>query len=112
MLSAALSGYLTTVVSIQVHFVSISLLCLVAFMFSLRFILNKDESQQAERTKKPAHIPLFKTPLKVWFLAFGFYVAVAPELALIDWSAIFSRDALGIKDEAWPRFHIRSLWSS
>ena len=98
MLSAALAGYLTTTISIQQHFVSIALLCLVAFLVGNHFMLGKAESHQAERTKKPAHIPFFKTPAKVWLLAFGFYVAVAPELALIDWSAVFNREVLKFTD--------------
>jgi MFS family permease len=98
MLSAAFAGFLTTVVSIQVHYIAIAMLCLVAFIFASQFILNKDESHQAERTKKAPKVPLLKTPTRVWLLSFGFFAAVAPELALIDWSAIYSRDALGIAD--------------
>ena len=98
MLSVAFAGFLTTVTSIQVHFVAIALLCLAAFIVSSQFILNKNESQAAERTKKPVRIPLFKTPAKVWLLSLGLFVSVSPELALIDWSAIFSRDAFGIAD--------------
>ena len=98
MLSAAVAGYMTTVVSIHVHFIAIASLCLVAFLVGSRVMLTKEESHQAERTKKPERVSLFKTPSKVWLLAFGFYLAVAPELALIDWSAIFGRDALKISD--------------
>jgi predicted MFS family arabinose efflux permease len=98
MLSAAFAGYLTTVVSIQLHFAMIAVLCLVSFLLGSRFMLSQAESHHAERTKKAAYVPLLKTPGKVWLLAFGFFVAVSPELALIDWSAVFGRDALGIKD--------------
>lgn len=98
MLSAAIAGFLTTVTSIEVHFVSVAILCGTAFLIASRFILNKDESHNAERTKKPARVTMLKTPAKVWLLAFGFFASVSPELALIDWSAIFSRDVFGIKD--------------
>ncbi len=98
MISAAVAGYLTTVVTIQVHFIAIAAICLFAFFVASQFILNKNESHQAERTKQVARVSLLKTPMRVWLLSFGFFVAVAPELALIDWSAIFSRDALGIND--------------
>ena len=98
MLSAAVAGYLTTITSIQIHFVSVAILCCTAFLIASRFILNRDESHNAERTKKPPRVPLLKTPTKVWLLALGFYASVSPELALIDWSAIFNRDAFRISD--------------
>lgn len=98
MLSVAFAGFLTTVTSIQVHFVAVAFLCLLAFIAASQFILNKSESHEAERTKKPARITLFRTPGRVWLLSLGLFVSVSPELALIDWSAIFSRDAFGLAD--------------
>ena len=98
MISAGIAGYLTTQVSIQTHFIAIGLLTALAFLISSYYLLNQDESRQAERHNKSIRVPLLKTPGAVWLLAVGFFVAVAPELALIDWSAIYNRDALGISD--------------
>jgi hypothetical protein len=98
MVSAAIAGFLTTQVSIHAHFLAIGLLTAVAFLVSSNYLLSQDESQQAERHVKSVRVPLWKTPGAVWLLAAGFFVAVAPELALIDWSAIYNRDALGISD--------------
>jgi len=98
MLSAAVAGYLTTQISIQAHFGVIAALVAIAFWFASRFLLGKDESRQAERQRKPVRVPLLQTPGMVWLLAAGYFVAVSPELALIDWSAIYSRDALNISD--------------
>lgn len=98
MLSVALAGYLTTVTSIQVHFLVIGVTCLAAFLGSSRFILTRGESESAERTKRPERVAFFKMPAKVWLLSLGFFASVSPELALIDWSAVYSRDAFGISD--------------
>jgi MFS family permease len=98
MLSVALAGYLTTVTSIQVHFLVIGLVCLAAFIGASRYILSRSESESAERTKRPDRVAFFKMPAKVWLLSLGFFASVSPELALIDWSAVFSRDAFGIAD--------------
>jgi len=99
MLSAAVAGILTTTVSIQVHFIAVAAIGTAAVIISSLFVLNKDESHQAERTKAPARISIWRTPRKVWLLAFGLFVSASPELALIDWSAIYNRDALAITDK-------------
>ena len=98
MVSAAIAGILTTTVSIQVHFVAVAIIGGLAVLLSSFFILNRDESQLAERTKKPKRVSLFATPGKVWLLALGLFVAASPELALMDWSAVYNRDALHISD--------------
>lgn len=92
--SAALSGILASLVPLQTHLVIVSLAALVAFEVFNRRILSPSEDGHSEERQATVRIPFFKSPTQLWLLAFGLFAGVFPELVLMDWSAVFSKQVM------------------
>lgn len=94
--AAALSGAMTPILDIRVHFVVFSGFSLIVFMLWGSRLLNREEGRTADVNSDKARVPWLHMPKRVYLLAAGLFCAVFPEAVMVDWSAILIRDGLGI----------------
>lgn len=93
-MSAAVSGILASFMSLQLHLLLVPLAALIAFESLARLMLRPDEDGHHEEKQNSVRVPFFKSPPQLWLLAAGLFAGVFPELVLMDWSAVFSRQVM------------------
>jgi hypothetical protein len=92
---AALTGALSTVfLSLEIFLILVAVVTVIAFELIRPKLLSPDEDgHEADKAvhvkRKPWHIPG-----KLWILSAGLIAAVYPEVAIVDWAAVFARDVL------------------
>jgi predicted MFS family arabinose efflux permease len=94
--SAAISGILVNFIDFITHMALIGVICLIAFQYAGRLLLEPEadgHQKEAERQKK---VSWLKTPPYVWLLTAGLFAGVWPEVVMIDWSALFSKEVMGL----------------
>ena len=94
--SAAISGILVNFIDFKTHMALIGVICLIAFQYAGRLLLEPEadgHQKEAERQKK---VSWLKTPPYVWLLTAGLFAGVWPEVVMIDWSALFSKEVMGL----------------
>jgi hypothetical protein len=69
-------------------------LAAVAFLWSTRLSLSPEEVGKANERKNIKKTSFFRSPKEVWILAVGLFAGVMPEIAVMDWSAVFSKKEL------------------
>lgn len=94
--SAALSGWLATFVPLWQHLIIVPAACGVAFFVATQFLLTNAEEGHSKETTSSKPVSWFETPGYLWLLAVGLFAGMWPELVMMDWSAVFSRDVLGL----------------
>jgi MFS family permease len=92
--SAAVSGLIASLVSLQIHLFVIPLVCLVIFQIYGRSMLTPEEDGHKEEKQASKKVPFFRSPNQLWLLSLGLFTGVFPEMVMMDWSAIFSRQVL------------------
>jgi hypothetical protein len=93
---AAITGGLGTVFLNLTSYLAITaVITVVAMAFFLRNVLGQDEDgHRVERSQqKPRRF--YQFPLALWVISLGFFAAIFPEVAVLEWSAVFARDSLG-----------------
>lgn len=93
-ISAALSGWLASVLPLWIHLIIVPAACLVAFSFATRFLLTNEEEGHTREAKAEKGVSWAKTPGYIWLLALGLFAGMWPELVMMDWSAVFSEEVL------------------
>lgn len=92
---AAITGALsTTFLSLEIFLIIVAIVTIVAFEFGLRWMLNPTEDGHIEERATVVKRKFYQMPSQLWLLAFGLFAAVYPEVAVIDWAAVFARDVL------------------
>lgn len=92
--SAAASGVLASFMSLQLHLMLVGLAALIAFEFSIRFMLKPSEDGHHEERQSSGRVSFLKSPPQLWLLAFGFFAGVFPEMVMMDWSALFAKEIM------------------
>jgi fucose permease len=94
--SAVLSGWFATFLPLVIHLTLIPALAISAFYFASRNMLNRDEEDKniAGSTRKALNI--FKAPKETWIITLAAFLAIFPELTIMDWSTVFGRKSLGL----------------
>jgi MFS family permease len=95
-ISATLSGLLSLVLSFQLQFGLTAAAITVAMYAMTRFLFDKDSDGRLSEQKHAEKISWLKTPGYVWLLTIGLFTGVWCESVMIDWSAVFSKQILGI----------------
>lgn len=95
-ISATLSGALVAVMSFKMQFGVTAVLITIAMYAMTRFLLDKDNDGRISEQKHVEKISWLKTPRYVWLLTLGLFTGVWCESVMIDWSAVFSKEVLGI----------------
>ncbi len=92
---AAFTGGLATVfLPLELYLVLVAVLTLIIFEFSLRWLMSPDEDGHQEEKAGVVKRRFYQMPSQLWLLAFGLFCGLYPEVAIIDWAAVFARDIL------------------
>lgn len=94
--SAALSGWLAGFLDLRMHLIIVMSLCGAAFWVASRFLLTNEEEGHSPESKPKHSISWFETPGYLWLLAIGLFAGMWPELVMMDWSAVFSKEVLAV----------------
>jgi predicted MFS family arabinose efflux permease len=95
-ISAALSGWLASVLALWIHLIIVPAVCLVASLIATRYLLTNEEEGHSRAAKTDKSVPWSKTPGYLWLLSLGLFAGMWAELVMMDWSAVFSDSVLGL----------------
>ena len=94
---AAITGGLATVfLSLEVFVVLVAVVTLIIFEFNLRWLLSPTEDGHLEEKESAVKRKFYQMPPELWLLAAGLFFGIYPEVAVIDWAAVFARDVLNV----------------
>lgn len=92
---AAITGAFSTVfLTLEIFLVIVAIFTVIVFEFSLRWLLSPEEDGHIEERATSVKRKFYQMPSQLWLLAFGLFAAIYPEVAVIDWAAVFARDVL------------------
>jgi MFS family permease len=94
--AAALSGILVTFLPMSIQFLLTAGIAAVILFFAANRALTGEEIGRSAEQKPEKSAPFWKAPAQLWLLAAGLFAGVFPEIAIMDWSAVFSREVLGL----------------
>jgi MFS family permease len=94
--SAALSGALVTLLPFKTHLGLVALFCLLAFQLIGRTLLEPAQDGHKTEAAREEKVSWLKTPAFVWVLTAGLFCGVWPEIVMIDWSALFSKQVMNL----------------
>lgn len=94
--SAAISGILVNFIDFKSHMALSGIFCLVAFHFAGRVLLEPAADGHKKEVERQQKVSWLKTPPFVWLLTVGLFMGVWPEVVMIDWSALFSKEVMGL----------------
>ncbi len=93
--AAAITGAVSTVyLTLNVFLLIVAIFTVVALEFCLRWLLSPVEDGHNEEKASVVKRKFYQMPSQLWLLAFGLFAAIYPEVAVIDWAAVFARDVL------------------
>ncbi len=96
--AAAVTGALSTVfMSLELFLLVVAIITLVVFEFSLRWLLSSEEDGHLEEKAQVVKRRFWQMPQQLWLLAAGLFCGIYPEVAVIDWAAVFARDVLNLE---------------
>ena len=95
---AAFTGGLATVfISLELYLVLVAVSTWVIFEFAFRWLLSPDEDGHMAEKAQVVKRKFYQMPQQLWLLAFGLFFGIYPEVAVIDWAAVFARDVLNLE---------------
>lgn len=94
--SAALSGVLIPVMDFKLQFGITAAIIASGMLVMNRFLFDKDNDGRMSEQKHVKKISWLKTPGYVWLLTLGLFTGVWCESVMIDWSAVYGKQVLGI----------------
>ncbi len=94
---AAITGGLGTVFfSLGGYLVTVGLITTaVMLMISGQVLTQEEDGHRLENNSQPRR-KFYRFPLALWLVALGYFAAVFPEIAILEWSAVFARDSLAL----------------
>lgn len=95
---AAMTGGLSTLfLELEQFLVIVAILNVIVFEFALRWLLSPTEDGHLEERAGVVKRKFYQIPAQLVLLAFGMIGIVFPEVAVIDWAAVFARDILNVE---------------
>jgi MFS family permease len=96
--AAAMTGGLSTLVlDLEQYLIIVAILNVIVFEFALRWLLSPTEDGHLEERAGVVKRKFFHIPVQLVWLALGLIGIVFPEVAVIDWAAVFARDILNVE---------------
>lgn len=90
---AALTGGLATLtVPLEYYLLLVSLTTVLGFEICRRHLLDPSEDSHQEEPNRKTLTGFTRIPARIWLLSFGLLCAVLPEIAVVEWSAVLSRE--------------------
>ncbi|MFM2019806.1 MAG: hypothetical protein RL718_387 [Actinomycetota bacterium] len=94
---AAFTGALSTVfLSLEVYLILVAVSTWIIFEFAFRNLLSPQEDGHLEEKAQVVKRKFYQMPQQLWLLAFGLFFGIYPEVAVIDWAAVFAKDVLNV----------------
>lgn len=95
---AAFTGGLSTVfMDLQHYLILVAILNIIVFEFALRWLLSPTEDGHLDERAAVVKRKFYQVPAQLVLLAVGMIGIVYPEVAVIDWAAVFARDVLNVE---------------
>ncbi len=96
--AAAMTGGLSTLfLELEQFLIIVALLNVIVFEFALRWLLSPTEDGHLEERAGVVKRKFYHVPAQLVLLAFGMIGIVFPEVAVIDWAAVYARDILNVE---------------
>ncbi len=96
--AAAMTGGLSTLfMDLEQFLIIVALLNVIVFEFALRWLLSPTEDGHLEERAGVVKRKFYQVPAQLVLLAFGMIGIVFPEVAVIDWAAVYARDILNVE---------------
>jgi len=96
--AAAMTGGLSTLfLELEQFLIIVAILNVIVFEFAMRWLLSPTEDGHLEERAGVVKRKFFQVPAQLVLLAFGMIGIVFPEVAVIDWAAVFARDILNVE---------------
>lgn len=92
--SSLLTGLFAVHVSLHVYLVIVASISAVVGLVAMGQMLAPREDGHEQEQKRAASVPLFKTPGYVLVMGLCLFFGVMPEVAMMDWSAVFAKTVL------------------
>ncbi|MEK9986977.1 MAG: MFS transporter [Aquiluna sp.] len=94
---AAITGAIsTTFLNLELFLILVAIVTVIIFEFTLRWLLSPEEDGHVEEKAGVVKRMIYQMTSQLWFLAIGLFAAIYPEVAVIDWAAVFARDVLSV----------------
>ena len=102
--SAAVTSLVAVFTPLKVQMFIIPLLVLALFIWAGRQLLTEQEDSHFKEEPKEKAPSWRKSPSYLWLLSFGLFAGMWPELVVMDWSSVYSREVLKLDPSraAWP----------
>ena len=95
---AAMTGGLSTLfLELEQYLIIVAILNVIVFEFAMRWLLSPTEDGHLEERAGVVKRKFYQVPAQLVLLAFGMIGIVFPEVAVIDWAAVFARDILNVE---------------
>jgi fucose permease len=96
--AAAMTGGLSTLfLELEQFLIIVAILNVIVFEFALRWLLSPTEDGHLEERAGVVKRKFYQVPAQLVLLAFGMIGIVFPEVAVIDWAAVYARDILNVE---------------
>jgi len=92
--SAAVTGVVATFTPLKVQMLVIPLICLGLFFYAFTKLLKPSEDSHGKDKPREKTVPWLKSPKYLWLLAFGLFAGMWPELVVMDWASVYSKEIL------------------
>ena len=94
---AAFTGAVATVyLSLEIYLVLVAIVTFIVFEFTLRWLMSPVEDGHLEEKAGLIKRRFYEMPSQLWWLTVGLFCGIYPEVAIIDWAAVFARDILNV----------------
>ncbi len=95
--ASVISGILASFVPLAWHMGVIAVLGFVTHLVLNSKMLNRDEEKLSQiKVKVEKKISWIKTPGIIWLLAFGMFLGIWPEIAMMDWMSLYSKNVMNL----------------
>jgi len=107
-IGAATAAMVTSLVAVftplKLQMLIIPLLCLGVFIWAGKNLLTEKEDSHFKEKPKEKAPSWRKSPGYLWLLAIGLFAGMWPELVVMDWSSVYSKEVLNLDASraAWP----------
>ena len=92
--ASIVSGALAAVIPLREYMILVTSIAAVGLLVASAMLLGPTEDGHDQEKKRAKSIGIFQTPRYVSLLSLGIFCGVFPELSMMDWSAVFAKNAL------------------
>ena len=102
--AAGVSSVIASFTPLLLHMFVIPTICLGLFLWASSRMLNPEEDSHGEDRAQTKKVSWLKSPAYLWLLSVGVFAGMWPELVIMDWSSVYSKEVLGLDASraAWP----------